>query len=147
MPNPSSAATNGGETGGAKAGTIDVRSLKDLIEFDVAHKVRKRVFITEKLEMELVCYEAGQSTVEHHHVGQDEIFMILEGTGTITIGTEAVRVGPGSLVYAPADIKHGIQPDRECRMAMVFVKAPGRSSRPGRAAKANRAQAAPAAGE
>ena len=125
--------------------TIDVKSLNDLIEFDVANKVRKRLFITDKLEMELVCYEAGQSTVEHHHVGQDEIFMILEGSGTITIGSEAVRVSRGSLVFAPADIKHGIQPDSDGRMVMVFVKAPGRSSRPGRAAKAKVAEAAAAA--
>jgi len=71
--------------------------------------------------------------------------MILEGTGTITVGSEPVRVGPGSLVYAPADLKHGIQPDRESRMVMVFVKAPGRSSRPGRAAKAKATEAAAAA--
>lgn len=112
---------------------IDIRNLNDLIEFQPGGKVRKRVFITDKLEMELVCYEPGTSTVEHHHVGQDEIFMILEGSGTITVGGEPVRVGPGSLVYAPADIKHGIEPDRDGRMVMVFVKAPGRSARPGRA--------------
>lgn len=124
---------------------MEVRNLNDLIAFDVANKVRKRVFITDKLEMELVCYESGQSTVEHHHVGQDEIFMILEGTGTITVGAESVRVGPGSLVYAPADLKHGIQPDRDGRMAMVFVKAPGRSSRPGRAARAAQSESKAAA--
>jgi quercetin dioxygenase-like cupin family protein len=119
-------------------------SLRDLVAFDPANRVRKRVFMTEKIEMELVCYEGGQHTVEHHHVGQDEIFMIMEGTGTITVGGEEVRVGPGSLVYAPADVKHGIQPDRDGRMVMVFVKAPGRASRPGRAAKAQAAAAAPA---
>lgn len=112
---------------------IDVRNLKDLVEFQPGGKVRKRVFIADKIEMELVCYEPGTSTVEHHHAGQDEIFIIMEGTGTITVGGEAVRVGPGSLVYAPADIKHGIEPDRDGRMVMVFVKAPGRSARPGRA--------------
>jgi len=112
---------------------IDVRNLKDLVEFQPGGKVRKRVFIADKIEMELVCYEPGTSTVEHHHAGQDEIFIIMDGTGTITVGGEAVRVGPGSLVYAPADIKHGIEPDRDGRMVMVFVKAPGRSARPGRA--------------
>ncbi len=120
---------------------IDIRNLRDLIEFQPGGKVRKRVFITDKIEMELVCYEPGTSTVEHHHVGQDEIFIIMEGTGTITVGGEPVRVGPGSLVYAPADIKHGIEPDPNGRMVMVFVKAPGRSARPGRA---TRTQAAPA---
>lgn len=122
---------------------IDVRNLKDLIEFQPGGKVRKRVFITDKIEMELVCYEPGTSTIEHHHVGQDEIFIIMEGTGTITIGGDPVRVGPGSLVYAPADIKHGIEPDAGGRMVMVFVKAPGRSARPGRAARSQTA-AAPA---
>ena len=50
-----------------------------------------------------------------------------------------VRVGPGSLVYAPADLKHAVQPDADGRMVMMFVKAPGRASRPGRAAKAHAA--------
>lgn len=124
---------------------MEFRDLKDLIEFAPANKVRKRLFITDKLEMELVCYAPGTSTVEHHHVGQDEIFMVVDGGGTITVGGEPVRVGPGSLVYAPADTKHAITPDRDGRMAMVFVKAPGRSSRPGRAATANEAEAAAAA--
>ncbi len=124
---------------------MDVRNLNELIEFLPADKVRKRVFITDKIEMELVCYAPGTATVEHHHVGQDEIFMILEGSGTITVGGEPVRVGPGSLVYAPADIKHGVQPDRDGRMVMVFVKAPGRSSRPRRAVK--QAAGAAAAGD
>ncbi len=120
---------------------IDVRTLEDLVEFQPGGKVRKRVFIADKIEMELVCYEPGTNTVEHHHAGQDEIFIIMDGTGTITVGDEAVRVGPGSLVYAPADIKHGIEPDRDGRMVMVFVKAPGRSARPGRAARAAAAAA------
>ena len=122
---------------------IDIRNLRDLIEFQPGGKVRKRVFITDKIEMELVCYEPGTSTVEHHHVGQDEIFIIMESTGSITVGGEPVRVGPGSLVYAPADIKHGIEPDPNGRMVMVFVKAPGRSARPGRATR-TQAAAAPA---
>ena len=124
---------------------MEFRNLNDLIAFDPANKIRKRVFITDKLEMELVCYSPGQTTIEHHHVGQDEIFMVMEGSGTITVGGEPVRVGPGSLVYAPADIKHGIEPDGTGRMVLVFVKAPGRSSRPGRAAKSKGAESAAAA--
>lgn len=125
--------------------SLEIRKLSDLVEFDAASKIRKRIFMTDKLEMEMVCYSPGHSTVEHHHVGQDEIFMVLEGSGTITVGSEPVRVGPGSLVYAPADIKHAVQPDGDSKMVMVFVKAPGRSARPGRAAKAGKAEAAPAA--
>jgi quercetin dioxygenase-like cupin family protein len=120
---------------------MQLQNLNDLIEFDAEKKVRKRLFMTDKIEMELVCYAPGQSTVEHHHVGQDEIFMIIDGSGTISVGGEPVTVGPGSLVFGPADIKHSIQPDRDGRMVMVFVKAPGRSARPRRAAGA---EAAPA---
>ena len=55
-----------GHAGATAASPFEVR---DLIAFDPANKIRKRVFVTDKLEMELVCYSPGHATVEHHHVG------------------------------------------------------------------------------
>ena len=54
---------------------MEHQKLDELIAFDPANKIRKRVFIKEKLEMELVCYSPGHATVEHHHAGQDEIIL------------------------------------------------------------------------
>lgn len=109
---------------------MEVLNIDELAEFDGARRVRKRLFMKERIEAEIVFYEPGQTTVEHHHVGQDEIFIILDGAGTITVDGESRRVGKGDMIFAPADLKHAVEVDQGKRMTMVFVKAPGRSTKP-----------------
>jgi len=104
-------------------------NIEDLAEFSSDRRVRKRLFLQDRIEAEVVYYEPGQSTVQHHHVGQDEIFLIMEGSGTITVDGESQRVRRGDVIFAPADLKHGVEVDQGERMAMVFVKAPGRSAK------------------
>ena len=108
---------------------METLTVEDLMEFDPERRVRKRLILSERLESELVCYSAGQSTVEHHHVGQDEIFLVLEGHGTMTVDGVTTEVGPTSMVFAPADSKHSVQASEDGPMAMVFFKAPGRGKR------------------
>jgi len=103
-------------------------NIADEIEFNATRQVRKRLVMKERIEMELVCYEPGQNTVEHHHVGQDEIYYFLEGEGTVTVGDESLDVGPGSVVYVPAEAKHTVL-TRDTRLVMAFFKSPGRSTK------------------
>lgn len=48
---------------------LETLNLDDLIEFEPMRRVRKRLILSERIEAELVCYEPGQGTVEHHHLG------------------------------------------------------------------------------
>jgi quercetin dioxygenase-like cupin family protein len=100
-------------------------SLDDLIEFDADRRVRKRLILSERIEAELVCYEPGQGTVEHHHVGQDEIFYVVEGRGTFEVDGEAIPVAPKSIVFAPAQAKHSIQCADDSRLVL-----PARAAEP-----------------
>lgn len=109
-------------------------ALGDLIEFAAEKRIRKRLIMADRIEAELVCYAPGQATIEHHHVGQDEIFYIVEGSGKITVDGETTRVGAGSMVLAPAESKHSVRSDPDSNMVMMFFKAPGRAAR-----KANKA--------
>ncbi len=81
---------------------METLSLDNLIEFDGDRRIRKRLIISDLIESELVCYEPGQSTVEHHHVGQDEIFYIVDGSGTFTVDGEIVPPEPGQTVTVTA---------------------------------------------
>ena len=108
---------------------MEVVNIDEMTEYGDARRVRKRLFLKEKIEAEMVCYEPGQNTVEHHHVGQDEIFIIMDGSGTITVDGESRPVEKGDIIFAPADKPHGVEVDQGQRMTMVFVKAPGRSSK------------------
>ena len=107
---------------------METLNIGEQVEFSDARQVRKRLVMSERIEMEMVCYEPGQRTVEHHHVGQDEIFHILEGEGTVMVADEAVPVSAGSVVYIPADVKHSVETG-DTRLIMVFFKSPGRSSK------------------
>lgn len=108
---------------------MDVVNIDELAEFSADRRVRKRLFLEDRIEAEVAYYEPGQSTVPHHHVGQDEIFLIMDGSGTITVDGERRRVSRGDVIFAPADLKHAVEVDQGERMAMVFVKAPGRRAK------------------
>ena len=103
-------------------------SLTEMIEFADRRRVRKPILSEDLLEAELVCYEPGQGTRQHFHRDQEEIYYIIEGCGSITIGDETTEVKAGDLVFSPADTPHAIDVGDE-RMVMFFVKGPGRGSR------------------
>jgi quercetin dioxygenase-like cupin family protein len=101
-------------------------SVTDMIEFSDTRRVRKKLITEALLEAELVCYEPGQDTRQHFHKTQEEIYYIVEGSGSITIGDETTLVKAGDMVFSPADVPHSIATADE-RMVMFFVKGPGRS--------------------
>ncbi len=104
----------------------EVLNVADLTEFSLEKRVRKRLFLSDRIVSEVVFYEPGQHTVEHHHPRQDEIFLVLEGRGTITFDEEEVRVEPTSMIFVPAHMKHGVKVDDDSRLVLLFFKGPGR---------------------
>ncbi|MGH2793253.1 MAG: quercetin 2,3-dioxygenase [Actinomycetota bacterium] len=49
---------------------------------------------------------AGNGPPRHVHSLEDEMFFVLEGELTFTIGDEQHVAGPGSFVFAPRDVPH-----------------------------------------
>ncbi len=104
--------------------------IEDMIEYSSEKRVRKKLLQCDGLVSEMVCYEPGQETVPHHHPRQDEIFYIVEGQGTITIGDESVEVSATSVVFAPRDIPHAIAAAPDSRLVILFFKGPGKLPHP-----------------
>lgn len=99
--------------------------VKDLIEFNQEKRVRKKLFQSQKIVSELVCYEPGQHTVLHEHPKQDEIFYIIEGRGSILFEDEEKPIAERDMVFVPAGVKHGFRTDEDSRLVVLFSKAPG----------------------
>lgn len=102
------------------------QDLKDLIEFRTERRVKTRVVTSDHMISDLLCYEPGQGTPEHHHIGEDEVFYVIEGSGTITNDGEAIAVDEKSVVFSPAESKHAIAADRGDRLVVLYVRSPGR---------------------
>ncbi len=106
---------------------IAAADLEDLIEFDrEARLVRKKLFQSEQIVSELVCYEPGQFTKTHVHPNQDEIFFCMRGKGIITFeDREDMPIAEGAVVFVPKGTQHGVQTIDGERLVVVFSKGPG----------------------
>ena len=102
--------------------------IEELVEFSTEKRIRKKLYGSEKIVTELLCYEPGQSTPMHQHPQQDEVFYVLEGSGTIFIGEEEQSVSPGSLIFVSAQKRHGMRAANDSRLVILFFKSPATTS-------------------
>lgn len=103
-----------------------------LAEFTPEKRVRKKLFKTEQLWSEMVCYEPGQSTVLHHHPYEEEQFLIVSGTATMNVGGDEITLAVGSLLHVAATVPHDVRNLGKERLVMVFTKIPTRLAKQAR---------------
>ncbi|NKB60297.1 MAG: cupin domain-containing protein [Alphaproteobacteria bacterium] len=75
---------------------------KALIEFSVEKRVRKKLIRGKTIMSDVTCFEPGQEGVAHSHPNRDEIFFVLEGSGSMVVEDEAIPVSQGSIMLIPA---------------------------------------------
>lgn len=89
---------------------------------------KSTLFQSERLMLGLNCLEAGQEQHVHTHAGQDKFYFVVEGSGTFTVGDAQHTLGEGLVVWAPADVPHGVVNTGERRLVLLIgiAPAPGR---------------------
>lgn len=60
----------------------------------------------------LLCLSRGQSVPVHSHAHKDECFDVVQGQGTLLIDGKEIMGVPGTVVYVPAGVRHGLRADR-----------------------------------
>ncbi|MEU8525391.1 MULTISPECIES: cupin domain-containing protein [Streptomyces] len=71
----------------------------------------------------LYALNAGELDPQQPH-GQDEIYFVVSGRASITVGTETTQVGRGSVVYVPAGQPHKFHHITEDLRVMVVFSPP-----------------------
>jgi quercetin dioxygenase-like cupin family protein len=72
----------------------------------------------------LNCFEPGQRQAVHSHRGADKFYLIVSGKARMTVGDATWTAAAGELVWAPADVPHGVAEALE-RTVMLVGIAPG----------------------
>jgi len=67
-----------------------------------------RTSLAKHLTTTLVHVDPGGEQRIHSHA-PEQVYLVLEGTGLMTVGTETKDVGPGDCVFVPSDTPHGIR--------------------------------------
>lgn len=63
----------------------------------------------------------GASIGEHAHRGDEEIYLILEGNGQMTLDGETVEVGPGDLCLTRSGHSHSLRNTGNTPLRLVVV--------------------------
>lgn len=112
---------------------VEHYEILDSIEFSEEALVRKPVLQSKGIVCDFVCFEPGQSAGHHKHPVQDEIFYVVEGRGVITFeDREDIPVKPGSVIFTPSGVVHGVETTDSDRLVMMLIKGPGVTERSAR---------------
>ncbi|MBM7167257.1 cupin domain-containing protein [Streptomyces sp. G44] len=95
--------------------------LDDLEAERVANDGAYLQFLRERnMSVGLYALNAGESDPQQPH-GQDEVYMVVSGRASITVGMETTQVARGSVVYVPAGVPHKFHHiSEDLRVLVVF---------------------------
>ena len=66
----------------------------------------------------------GHAVTPHFHRDTEEIYYVLEGAGTMTVGDETEAVGPGDAILIPRGSVHSLANTGAAPMRIVLVCGP-----------------------
>ncbi len=78
---------------------------------------------SQHLTTTLVEIEPGGIQRIHSHI-PEQIYFILEGSGSMTVGSESEQVGPGDCVFIPSGSDHGLINDGDETLRYFSTSAP-----------------------
>lgn len=84
------------------------------------------LFAGRQLFVGLNCFEPGQSQPVHVHTGADKFYLVLSGRARMTVGVETEEAVPGTVVWAPAHVPHGVAEALERTVLLVGIAPPPR---------------------
>ena len=102
------------------------RPVDPSVAFDPARAAKADLFRGDRLFVGLNCFEAGQAQKVHAHAGADKFYLVLSGRARLTVGSETREAGPGTVIWAPAEVPHGVDEALERTVMLVAIAPPPR---------------------
>jgi quercetin dioxygenase-like cupin family protein len=94
--------------------------------FSPERATKADLFRGERLFVGVNCFEPGQIQKPHVHAGADKFYLVVSGRARMTVGEEVREAGPGTVVWAPSDVPHGVAETLERTVMLVAIAPPPR---------------------
>ena len=102
------------------------KSVEASQSFATDRPTKADLFAGRQLFVGLNCFEPGQTQPIHVHTGADKFYLVLSGRARMTVGVETEEAGPGTVVWAPAHVPHGVAEALERTVLLVGIAPPPR---------------------
>jgi quercetin dioxygenase-like cupin family protein len=102
------------------------RQISDTAQFHSEKATKADLFAGRQLFVGLNCFEPGQTQRPHVHAGADKFYLLVSGRARMTVGEETREVAAGTVVWAPADVPHGVAEALERTVMLVGIAPPPR---------------------
>jgi quercetin dioxygenase-like cupin family protein len=99
-------------------------SIGEAARYDAAKAAKADLARGAQLFVGLNCFEPGQSQHRHTHAGADKFYFLVSGKARMTVGGETRIAEAGTLVWAPADVPHGVDEALERTLMLVAIAPP-----------------------
>jgi quercetin dioxygenase-like cupin family protein len=100
------------------------KSVAELAAFSREKMFKADLFSSPNLFVGLNCFQRGQSQKVHVHADSDKFYVVLSGKARMIVGEDRREVGEGSIVWAPADMPHGVEEALEPTIMLVAMAPP-----------------------
>ena len=101
-------------------------TLAERAAFDGEAATKADLFAGASLFVGLNCFEPGQSQRLHAHAGADKFYLVISGKARITVGDASRIAEAGTLVWAPADVPHGVDEAIDRTVLLTAIAPPPR---------------------
>jgi len=101
-----------------------VKRVSSHATFAPARMTKSTIVQGEHLFVGLNSFELGQEHALHAHEGQDKLYVVLEGTGTVEIGEQSDTLSVGDAAFAPSGVVHSIRNPGPQRLVVMTIMAP-----------------------
>jgi len=96
--------------------------LSALVEYASDSIVSKTILDKPVGTITLFAFDAGQKLSEHT-APYDAVVQVIDGTGQLTIGGEAVTVPAGRIIIMPANVPHSVTAGQQFKMLLTMIRA------------------------
>jgi quercetin dioxygenase-like cupin family protein len=100
------------------------KPIEEAVTFQEAKATKTDLVRGHHLFVGLNCFEAGQSQPVHHHSGTDKFYLVVSGKARMIVGDQHAIAEAGTLVWAPADVPHGVAEALERTIMLVGMAPP-----------------------
>jgi quercetin dioxygenase-like cupin family protein len=100
------------------------KNVLDHAEFRPDKLFKTTLFQSQAMMVGLNCLEPGQIQKAHQHADQDKFYFVLKGTGRFLLGAEQLAGSEGDIIWAPADLEHGVENNGNRQLVLLVGIAP-----------------------